>query len=505
MSTSSQRKIVLIIPNSRWFGKRKWLCLPYAALILTAILKKSYDFSIVDANGGDLSLLEVEQRLRELSPAAVLITAGSVEYHRQAHAAAEVSRRACPSAAIVMGGIYPTVLSEEAVKDTCVDWLFLYHAEERIEAFLDLILAGEDEQARRFPGICYRDANGGKVEIPTKSHIGDVKEMIQPDYSLVEMEPYILQNSLDYQFNSEGNAAFVITSYGCQYNCLFCASRTISGRRTVFRPVEHVFAEIDYLMREHDVSNIVFLDDALLMKRSRFLEILDGLKAYGGKLTWKTATVAAWQLDEELLRLMKEAGCQQITISIESGSQRVLTEVIRKPLKLEIVPGIVKACRELDIACGANFVIGMPGETWEDLRQTFRFAEELDLDVAHFHIATPLPKTDLYNICKENGYLPESFSFLDPNFLGYAYGFITTEEFTPLELAVLRAYEWDRINFSTPEKIARVAKLYCSTPERLAAHRKSTRRRLGLHIEGMGDEAMLAARKQLLEDAAKTL
>ncbi len=505
MRKSPQHRIVLIIPNSRWFGKRTWLCLPYAALILTAILKNKYEFSIVDANGGDLSLEAVEQRLRELSPEAILITAGSVEYHRQAHAAAEVSRRACPKAKVVMGGIYPTVLPEEAVKDACVDWLFLFHAEERIEEFLGLILSDEEEQARRFPGICYRDAHGGKVEIPTKNHIGDVKEMIQPDYSLVEMKPYILQNSLDYQFNSEGNAAFVITSYGCQYNCLFCASRTISGRRTVFRPVEHVFAEIDYLMREHDVSNIVFLDDALLMKRSRFLEILDGLMAYGDKLTWKTATVAAWQLDAELLRRMKEAGCQQITISIESGSQRVLTEVIRKPLKLEIVPGIVQACRELDMACGANFVIGMPGETWEDLRQTFRFAEELDLDVAHFHIATPLPKTDLYNICKEKGYLPENFSFLDPNFLGYAYGFITTDEFTPLELAVLRAYEWDRINFSTPEKIARVARLYCSTPERLAAHRKSTRRRLGLHIEGMSDGALLDARKHLLEEAAKTL
>lgn len=199
---------------------------------------------------------------------------------------------------------------------------------------------------------------------------------------------------------------------------------------------------------------------------------------------------------------MKDTGCDQITISVESGSQRVLSEIVHKPLKLEIVPGIVKKCRELDISCGANFVIGLPGETWDDLRQSFAFADSCDFDVAHFHIATPLPKTDLYKICMEKGYLPKDFSFLDPNFFGYAYGFITTEDFTPLELAVMRAYEWDRINFSTPERAARV---YHSTPERLEEHRKFTRRRLGLHVEGLDEAQLVEARKKLVEDATKGL
>lgn len=503
MDHERRRKITLVIPNSRWFGKRMWLCLPYAALLLTAILKKRYDFSIIDANGGDLSMEEVEDWLRDLAPEAVLITAGSVEYHRQAHAAAAAARRALGPTPVIMGGIYPTVLPEEAAKDDNVDWLFMHHAEERIEEFLELVLTGRLDEARRFPGVCFRDGSGVRQENPPTSHIGDVKEMVRPDYSLVDVTPYIVQNSLDYQFNSDRPAAFVITSYGCPCNCLFCASRTISGRRTVYRPVEHVLEEIDYLVREHGVRNIVFLDDALLMKRARLIEIMDGMSAMNVGLAWKAASVAAWQLDADLLGAMKASGCQQITISVESGSQRVLTDVIGKPLRLEVVPGIVKTCRELGIVCGANFVVGMPGETWEDIRQTFRFAEECDFDVSHFHIATPLPKTDLYHICKEKGYLPEDFSFVDPRFIGYAHGFITTEEFTPLELSVLRAYEWDRINFSTPEKVERMARVYCSTPERLAEHRKKTRRRLGLHIEGMSDAEMLGARMKLVEDAAR--
>jgi len=502
MPLANNSRIVLVIPNSRWFGKRKWICLPYAALLITAILKPLCDFSILDANGGDMSQDEVERRLRALEPDAVLITAGSVEYHRQAHAVAKVARHACPKAVIIMGGIYPTVMAEEAAKDTNIDWLFLNHAEERIGPFLSLALSGDVLKTRAFPGIAYRNELGCVVEVPTDKHIGEVKEMVKPDYSMVDMAPYLAQNSLDYQFNSEKPTAFIITSYGCPSNCLFCASRTISGRRTVFRPVDHVLEEIDFLVREHGVGNLIFLDDALLLKRSRLVELLGRMNEMGHGLAWKAASVAAWQLDDELLETMKNSGCEQITISVESGSQRVLTDIIRKPLKLDVIPGIVKKCRELDIACGANFVIGLPGETWDDLRQSFSFADSCDFDVAHFHIATPLPKTDLYAVCKEKGYLPKDFSFLDPNFFGYAYGFITTEEFTPLELAILRAYEWDRINFSTPERAARVARIYGSTTERLAEHRKFTRRRLGLHVEGMPESVLMDARKKLVEDAS---
>ncbi|MBU1042251.1 MAG: B12-binding domain-containing radical SAM protein [Proteobacteria bacterium] len=503
MKANGKQKVVLIIPNSTWFGKRKWLCLPYAALILTAILKQKYKFSILDANGNNLTLEELGQQLSTLNPAVILITAGSVEYHKQAHAAAEVARKVCPTAITVIGGIYPTVMAEEVATDKNIDWVFMNHAEERFDKFLELVLSGEVAAARAFPGIAYRDDQGKIVELPVDKHVGEVANMVRPDYSLVDMHAYIEQNTLDYQFNSTKPSAFIITSYGCPHNCLFCASRTISGRRTIYRPVEHVLDEIRFLVDKFGVGNLIFLDDAFLNKRKRLLELLEGMNALGADLSWKAASVAAWQLDDELLDIMKASGCEQITISVESGSQRVLTDVIHKPLKLEIIPGIVKKCREVGISCGANFVIGLPGETWEDLRQTFAFADSCDFDVTHFHIATPLPKTDLYYVCKEKGYLPPDFSFLDPNFFGYAYGFITTEHFTPLELAILRAYEWDRINFATPERAARAAKMYGAIPERLEEHRRSTRRRLGLHVEGM-DEALLAkARWKMLNDAAK--
>jgi radical SAM superfamily enzyme YgiQ (UPF0313 family) len=475
-------RVALVIPNSRWFGKRPWLVMPYAALILSALLKERCAFSIVDANGGNLDIDECQNRLRQIDPQFVLVTSGSVEYHRQVHEALAIAKKACPLATTVLGGVYATTLPEEAGKDPNVDWLFMHHAEGRIHEFLELLASGNPDEATAFPGIAYRSEAGAVVENPPSHFIGDVATQVQPDYSLVELRPYLRQSSMDYQFNSGVPNAFVITSYGCPYNCVFCASRTISGRRVAFRPPADVLREVEYLIDAYGVQSLIFLDDALLVDRQRIAAILNAFIDRGYGLTWKAASVSAWHLDYDLLKMMKQAGCTQLTVSVESGSQRVLREVIHKPLNLAIIPPLVEQCRELGISLGANFVIGLPGETWDEIRQTFAFAEKCDFDVAHFHIATPLPRTDLYRIGRERGYLPDGFTFLDPKFFGFGVGHLTTEQFTPFELAVLRAFEWDRINFSTPEKTSRVARLYNTTVEALDEHRKQTRRKLGVHF-----------------------
>ena len=131
----------------------------------------------------------------------------------------------------------------------------------------------------------------------------------------------------------------------------------------------------------------------------------------------------------------------------------------------------------------ANFVIGFPGETWDEIRESLRKAEELDLDLIDIHIATVLPKTQLYEIAENMHALPDNFSFFkdDVNF-GFGKGNISTDEFTPNELAVLRAYEWDRINFSTLEKRKRACRILDISEEELKEYRKQTRRNLGIYF-----------------------
>lgn len=476
------KRLVLIYPNTRWFGKRAWMSIPYAALIITALLKNEFDFHFIDANGENLTEDELLNKLRHMAPHVVMVSGGSVEYHRQVHRVFSIASQACPDAITILGGVYPTTLPEEAVKDPHIDWLFMYHAEERVNPFLRLTLNGNTDEAKRFPGIAYRDADGRLVENPIASYIGRVKSMVKPDYSLINIQPYLQSTYHGLKYKSDVPTAFIISSYGCPNNCLFCASRTVSGRGTVFRPVEDVIEEIDYLVTENGVGHLIFMDDAFLVNKKRVNRLLSALIERQYPLTWMPANVAAWDLSDEILQLMKTAGCSHITVSVESGSPRVLRDVIRKPLTLDMIPSVVKKCRVLGIHVTANFIIGLPGETWDEILETLHFAEQCDFDMTMFNIATPLPRTDLYQICKEGGYLPDDFSFLSERFFGFAVGFITTDEFTPHELSSIRTFEWDRINFSTPEKIQRVAAMYGISVEAINEHRKNNRRKGSLHF-----------------------
>lgn len=479
-------RIVLVIPNSVWRGKRAWPMLPPSAALLTAILKPVFDFRILDANRLELTEEQCQERLAALEPGVVLVSALAVEYFRQHHAIVAMAKAIDPAIRTVIGGVYPTVLGEDALADPNVDWIFTGHAEERAVPFLRLVAAGRDDEARRLPGIGFRDGQGRAVINPVTSVIGDVATMVRPDYSLLDPGWYARRKFRDYQFNSDKPMAAVSTSYGCPFNCVFCATRTISGRGVAYRPVADVIEEIAWLREHAGVESLVFTDDCLLGRRDRFVALLEEMIRRFPGMTWKSTNVAAWQVDEPLLELMRRSGCTQITVSVESGSPRVLREIIHKPLRLESIPPLVAACRRLGIDVGANFVIGFPGETWDEIRESFRFAEACDFDLVHFHIATPLPKTELHRVARERGLLPADFSFTDERYLGFAQAFIATDEFTPRELMTLRAYEYDRINFKTPERAAKIARMMNMSAEELAAHRRQTRLKCGVHFEAGG-------------------
>lgn len=479
------KKVTILVAHYSWFDMRPWDEPTLSVPILTRILKPIVDLSLIDANADRLTVEETKDRIADIDPEIVLITALSAEYHKAYHTLARIAKEVSPSCTVVMGGVYPTVLPEDVIKDKNIDYAMIGYAEERLDKLVINILENDLDAISKFPGLAYHEKDK-EILNPIDTYIGDVKEMVQPDYSLVDLEKYISYQNMNvsnFVASSNKRNAMVITSYGCPNNCIFCATRTISGRKTALRDPQDVLEEIDYLVKNYKVECITFVDDSILTDRKRAESIFQGIIDRNYNLELKVGTLAAWHLDEDILKLMKSAGFSRIGIAIESGCDRVLHQIIRKPLKLEIIPPLVKLFRKYDILMTADFIIGFPGETWEEIRETFRFAESCDIDLCLFHIATVLPKTDLYYVAKEQHLLPEDFSFYgDQANFGYCKGNITTDEFTPEELMVLRAYEWDRINFSTPERRKRACRVMECTEEELKEHRKQTRRKLGIHF-----------------------
>lgn len=112
-------------------------------------------------------------------------------------------------------------------------------------------------------------------------------------------------------------------------------------------------------------------------------------------------------MTEELIVEMKRSGCYKIYISVESGNQDVLTNIIDKPLKLTQADNVIKWCRKHDVQVEGGFVLGLPGETKETMRQTVSYAMTRRFDAAHFFVAQPYPGTRLRDIASQRGYLKD--------------------------------------------------------------------------------------------------
>ena len=186
------------------------------------------------------------------------------------------------------------------------------------------------------------------------------------------------------------------------------------GKRYRTRSAANVLRELDWLVDKFGIEEIKMQDDNLTVNKKRAAEIFQGRvieRPY--RLHWNTPNgIAVWTLDKEMLTLMKNSGCFEITMAIESGNQEVLDTLIRKPLKLDKVREVNRAARELGIWRIAYFLIGFPGETKEQIMDTIKFSRELRLDVSSIFLFNPLPGSELFEECLRAGFITER-SFFD--------------------------------------------------------------------------------------------
>jgi anaerobic magnesium-protoporphyrin IX monomethyl ester cyclase len=164
----------------------------------------------------------------------------------------------------------------------------------------------------------------------------------------------------------------------------------------------------------------------------------------GFDLLWSTPNgIAVYALDDELLHKMKASGCYSLFFAVESADPDVLKNIMHKPVNVAKIPPLVKTARSLGIEVHGLFVIGLPGETREQIQRTIDFAENTGFDYVTFSIATPYPGTRMFDICKNNGYFVEQ---LDYTKLKFGRGNIRTSEFDPEYLEEIRRTAWERIN-----------------------------------------------------------
>ena len=475
------KKVMLTQPNYSRFGKRSWKTHPYSLGLLNACIKDNYDTELFDPNFQNLNDKEISDSLRKAKPDAVSISSISTEYVLEIEHLTKLVRNALPNVIIVEGGILPTVSINVAMRDKNVDYWVIGEGENTLLNLLNELNKTQPNLSH-LKGLAHFKNGAPYINI-TAGYIEDLDSIPFPDYGNLNFMDYANQQ-LKYGQGicaSRFPYATTITSRGCPYRCIFCSGPSISGKKVRLRSVNNILKEIDDLYKQ-GIVEIIFLDDHFFFSRKRAIGIMKGIIERGyDNLIWKCANLTLWRLDEEILALMKESGCYQMTVSIESGNQYVLKNIIKKPIDLEKMPDILNMAKSKGFEIIANFIIGFPHETWDQIRETFAFAEKLNVDLVNFHIATPLPKTELMDICIKEGYVPENFDEDIVN-VGYTSGNISTENFTPQELGILRAFEWDRINFKSEERKKAIAEIQGISMEELELWRKDTRRKIGINV-----------------------
>lgn len=366
---------------------------------------------------------QIAKIIEEYAPDMVGVSCLVSAKYNDAKNICSITKRVDPDCVTVMGGAHPTLMAKDVLKNADLDYVVLGEGD---YSFLELIRYIEGKLAiSELDGVAMKE--GGRIRIiPKTRYIKDLDDIPFPARHLLKIEDYWKVN-LPHGEATRVPWSTIMTSRGCPASCIYCAVQLVWGKKYRARSAENVLAEIDLLINRYGIKELLIEDDNFTFDKKRTEKILDGIIDRGWDITWTTPSgIAIFALDANLLRKIKRSGCTSITLAIESGSQRVLNEVVKKPLQLKKVEEIAREAKKVGLKTKAFFMLGIPGETKEEMRQTLELARRLKLDWSCFSITTPLPGTALYDICKTNNYIEGD---IDPVNVEYTTARIKTREF----------------------------------------------------------------------------
>ena len=357
-----------------------------------------------------LSDEEIKRHISDFDPDVVGIGCSFSRQHELYLHVFDLVKRVNPEYITVAGGAHVTVCTEDILSHPACDFVIIGEGEESFKNLLMSLDLGRSMES--IDGFGWK--NNGKIVINPKTRwIEDLDSIPLPAYHVMELERYFALD-VSHGVRHENRFCPIITSRGCPAKCTFCSAQRVWGNRYRTRSVGSVLEEMKLLKTRYGIKELMFEDDNVTADPNRAKELFSAMIREKLNFAWDTPNgVGVWSIDEAMLDLMKASGCVQLNFPVESGSQRVLREVIRKPLNLSRVRTLIAYCKEIRLDYGMFLVIGMPGETMAEMWETFLFAASCGVYNPHISVATPYPGTVLLETCLKNGYLENEFDFED--------------------------------------------------------------------------------------------
>jgi radical SAM superfamily enzyme YgiQ (UPF0313 family) len=369
---------------------------PLGILYLSSFLKKrGHEVQLIDAEAERLTEALVIERLKSFHPECIGISITTVAYKSSLRLAGSI-RKNLGAVRIVAGGPHVTANPAEAIADCAFDFGVCGEGELTFAELLESI--HEPAKFAGIRGLVYKNSGNGIIVNERRDQIKELDEIPYPDRdALADIKLYRPPIGC----YREDFVVSLITSRGCPYRCIFCDNNTFGRKIRYFSP-EYVLGEIEAVLKRFNAKELTFVDDTFPSNRKRFKRILELIKERHLHFSW-TCMANANDLDEEILRLMRETGCWQIAIGIESGEDEIL-KFIKKGITTEQVRATANFADKAGIMVKGFFMLGHPTETHASLRRTRDFALSLPLTDVVCTIATPIKGTELYELASSGKY-----------------------------------------------------------------------------------------------------
>jgi len=302
---------------------------------------------------------------------------------------ARVAKDLRPALTVVIGGYHASALPLETLtNEPMFDYLIHGEGEQSFTNFVRRVRARED--LTDLKGLAYRARHGAQVNQPEGliPALDDLPLTARHKIDILQYQPKPATGNF-MKLPSTG----IMASRGCPFECAFC-SKGVWHRSLRFRSPENVIREIEHCIERYQIFDFRFYDDALTSPAWDFRHFCELLRSKGLRICWNCYSRVD-HVNEEKLRLMREAGCYHIKYGVEFGTEKAL-RLARKNTTLDQARKAIERTKKVGIECKASFIFGIPGETADDCRRTMAFAIELSPDLASFYPFDLFPGSHFY-------------------------------------------------------------------------------------------------------------
>ncbi len=419
---------------------------PLTLAIMAAILRNDgFEVALKDCSNDGISFEGLKKIIKNFRPEIIIANTSTPSIIGDLKVAA-IAKEEDKAIKTIFFGIHVTALPEETFAES-PDLEFIASGEPEYTV-RDFARAARNKlPMNEVKGLIYKTGHG-IVRNEKRPLIENLDELPDPAWDLVNIKGYRLPIT-------ERPFLLVLTGRGCPYPCTFCAAGTFYGKRPRLRSPERITAEMRRVKEKYGIKDFLFWSENAISERKQIYDIARRLAKDVPGVKW-VCNGRVDMIDEELLKMMKKAGCWMIGYGIEAGTEKVLG-LMKKNIKIKDMERAVALTKKAGIEVTGHVIVGFPGETKEDILETAKLVKKLDFDYIQIYCSVPFPGSVLYGEAKKNGFIKSNdWAMFEQNFSVIDTPYLSAGEVMAIRERMIRNFYLDpRKIFKTLRKIRR--------------------------------------------------